>query len=151
MAEILCKLLQQQAAPELVVEVFDGNLLNFKYFISVFKDVMEAKLDDPHGCLTRLIKYTSGEAKELVRNCIHLPPEKCYKLAMALLQERYGNPYQVLVAYHREIKDWPVVKPDDAGVFRRFSNFLMKCCSVLSKSNWNQLDNSDVLCMLMVK
>ena len=42
------------------VEVFDGNLLNFKYFISVFKEVVETKLDNPRGGLTRLIKYTSG-------------------------------------------------------------------------------------------
>ena len=60
---MLCKLLQQKAAPEVDVEVFISNPLNFKYFISVFKEVLETKLDDPHGCLTRLIEYTSGELK----------------------------------------------------------------------------------------
>ena len=150
MTEILCTLLQQQAAPELDVEVFDSNPLNFKYFISVFEEVVETKLDDLCGRLTSLIKYTSGEAKELVRNCIHLPPEECYEKAMTQLQERYGESYQVLAAYRREIKNWPV-KPDDAVAFRRFSNFLIKCCSIFSKSNWNQLDNPDVLCMLMAQ
>ena len=42
------------------VEVSDGNPLNFKYFISVFKGVVKTKLDDPRVGLTRLIKYTSG-------------------------------------------------------------------------------------------
>ena len=84
-------------------------------------------------------------------NCIHLPPEECYEQAMALLEERYGDPYQVIAAYCREIKNWPVVKPGNAGAFRRFSNFLMKICSILSESNWNKLDNPEVLCMLMAK
>ena len=79
MTEMLCKLLRQQAAPEVDVEVFDGNPLNFQYFISVFKEVVETKVDDPRGRLTRLIKYTSGEAKDLVRNCINLPTSICYQ------------------------------------------------------------------------
>ena len=95
------------------------------------------------------MKYTSGEAKELVRNCIHVPPEECHEETMALLQDRYGDPYQVLGAYCREIRNWPVVKQDDACALRGFSNFLMKCRSILSESSWNQLDNPDVLCLLM--
>ena len=78
MIEMLCRLLRQQATPEVDVEVFDGNPLNFKYFISVFKEVVETKFDDPCGHLTRLIKYTSGEGKKLRKHCIPLPPEECY-------------------------------------------------------------------------
>ena len=32
-ADLLCQLLRQQAAPELDIEVFDRNLLNFKFHI----------------------------------------------------------------------------------------------------------------------
>ena len=40
-----CKLLRQQAAPEVVdVKVFHGNLLSFEYFISVFKEAVETNL-----------------------------------------------------------------------------------------------------------
>ena len=117
--------------------------------MSAFKEVVETKLDGPCGRLARLMKYTSGEAKELVRNCIHVPPEECHEETMALLQDRYGDPYQVLGAYCREIRNWPVVKQDDACALRGFSNFLMKCRSILSESSWNQLDNPDVLCLLM--
>ena len=34
--DVLCWLLRQQAALEVDMEVFDGDLLNFKYFISIF-------------------------------------------------------------------------------------------------------------------
>ena len=105
------------------VEVFYGSPLNFKYFMSVVKEVAGKKLDDPRGHLTRLIKCTSAEAKKFVRNCIHLPPEEFYEQAMALLQERYGDPCQVLMAYGRKIKELPVIKPGDRGAFSRFSKF----------------------------
>ena len=55
--DALCQLLRQQAAPEVDIEAFDRNLLNFKYFLSLFKEVVEMKVDDPRGRLTCLIKY----------------------------------------------------------------------------------------------
>lgn len=70
---------------------------------------------------------------------------------MALFKESYGDPYHVLTAYHREIKEKPFIKSSDASAFNRFSNFLMKCRRILPKSNCNQLGNPDVLCMLMAK
>ena len=35
--DVLCWLLQEQAAPEVEMEVFNDDLLNFKYFVSVFE------------------------------------------------------------------------------------------------------------------
>ena len=61
--DVLYQLLKQQAALEVDVEVSDENLLNFKCFMSLFKEVVETKVDDPRGRLTRLIRYTSGEVK----------------------------------------------------------------------------------------
>ena len=45
MTENLCKLLWRQAAPEVDVEILGSGPLNFKYFVSVFKEVVETKLD----------------------------------------------------------------------------------------------------------
>ena len=63
--DVLYQLLKQQAALEVEVdvEVSDENLLNFKCFMSLFKEVVETKVDDPRGRLTRLIRYPSGEVK----------------------------------------------------------------------------------------
>ena len=58
--DILCKLLQQQAAPEVDIEYFDDNPLNYHYFMALFSEVVETKIDDPRGRLTRLIKYAVG-------------------------------------------------------------------------------------------
>ena len=47
--KILCQLLRQQAAPEVHIDVFDGYPLNFKYFMALFKEVVENKIEDPHS------------------------------------------------------------------------------------------------------
>ena len=68
--DALCTLLKQQGAPEVNLEPFDGNALNFHNFIAMFKEVVEKKIDDQRGRLTRLIQFTTGEAKETIRHCI---------------------------------------------------------------------------------
>ena len=68
--EMMCKLLQQQAAPDLETDIFDGIPMDFHYFMAVFKEVVENNVTDPRGRLTRLIKFTKGEAKEIAKNCI---------------------------------------------------------------------------------
>ena len=115
---------------------------------------METKLEDPSGrpYNTQSIQYTSGEAKDLVKNFIYLPSEEGYREAMRILHNRYGDTHKVLVTYRKEIKAWPAVKAGDAAGFRRFFNFLVKCKSLLSENKMNTLiNNPNVICMLLSK
>ena len=61
-AEIMCKLVNQQSAPETDIHVFGRNPLEFHYFMVVFDEAVEEKIEDPRRILTRLIKYTIGES-----------------------------------------------------------------------------------------
>ena len=49
--------------------------------MAVFREAVEKKIEDPRGRLTRLIKYTTGEGKDLIKNCIHLPANDGYEAA----------------------------------------------------------------------
>ena len=49
--------------------------------MALFREVVESKVDDPRGKLTRLIKYTSGDARELIKHCIQLPSNEGFKHA----------------------------------------------------------------------
>ena len=149
--EVLCKFLKQQSAPEVDIDFFDGNPLHFRYFMAIFKEAVENQIEDPRGRLTRLIKYTKGEPKELVMNCIHQPPEYCYDQAKLLLEKRYGDAHRLLGSYRKEIKDWPPLKIGDAIGFRKFCNFLMRCQNITGRDNWNLLDNPDIICTLLSK
>ena len=83
------------------IDTFDGNPLNYFYFMALFKEAVEKKVDDPKGRLTRLIKFTSVEAKELIQHCIQLPDLIGYKKAKSLMERRYGNPHIIVAAYRR--------------------------------------------------
>ena len=73
---MMCKLVNQQSALEIDTDVFGGNPLGFHYFMVVFDEAVKKKIQDPCEKLTRLIKYTTEELKEMVENCIQLPPKE---------------------------------------------------------------------------
>ena len=150
-SSVLCKLLQQQAAPEVDIDCFNGNPLNYHYFMALFCEVVETKIEDPRGRLTRLLKYTVGEAKELIKHCIQLPQDKGYTYTKSLFEKTCGNPHKILSSYRKEVKDWPQVKFGDAKAFRKFFNFLLKCESVSDNQDWNTLDTPEIICMLISK
>ena len=98
-SDMLCKILRLQSAPDVDIETFDGNVSNYHYFIALFREVVESKVDDPRGKLTRLIKYTSGDARELIKHCIQLPSKEGFKHAKYLLEKVYGSPHKTLASY----------------------------------------------------
>ena len=56
--EILCRLMKQQSALEVDIDCFDGNPLNYRYFMAIFKEVVENRIDDPNR-----IKYQEKKEK----------------------------------------------------------------------------------------
>ena len=62
-SKMMCQLLKQQSAPDIDIDVFSRNPMDFHYLMAVFNEIVEKKVDDPGGKLTRLIKYTAGDAK----------------------------------------------------------------------------------------
>ena len=150
-SDILCKLLRLQSAPNVDIETFDGNILNYHYFMELFREVVESKVDDPRGKLIRSIKYTSGVARELIKHCIQLPSNEGYRHAKYLLDKVYGDPHKILASYRKEVKNWQPIKFGDSTAFRRFHNFLLRCKSVATNQKWNALNTPDMLCMLASK
>ena len=127
---VLCQLLTQQAAPDAEIHTFDGNPLNYFYFMALFKEAVKKKIDDLNGRLTRLIKLTSGKAKELIQHCTQLLDLIGYKQVISLMERYYGNPHTNVVAY------------------RRLYSFLIKCQSITDDITWNPLNTPDTLCSL---
>ena len=102
-ADLLCRLVTEQAAPQVTIEPFDGNPLNFAYFLSMFTESLEKKIENSMGRLTRLIKCTTGEAQELLKHFISDKPEQGYRNAIELLRKQYGNPHRLLAVYRMKI------------------------------------------------
>ena len=117
----------------------------------VFKEIIEKKIDDLRDRLARLIRYTDGEPKEMIKHCIQQPVSVGYKNARSLLEEKYGNPHYIVAAYRKEIKSWPQLKPADGAAYRRFYNFLLKCESATYGQNWNTIDTPEMMCLVLSK
>ena len=69
-AEVLCNLVKQQSAPDVDLDVFDGNPFEYHYFMTPFDELVEKRIEYPRGRLTRLIKYTKGDPKEMIKHCV---------------------------------------------------------------------------------
>ena len=74
------KLVNQQSATEMDIDVFVGNSLEFHYFVGVFNKAVEKKIEDQHRKLTRFIKYTTGEVKGMVKTSYNFLQRKDMKL-----------------------------------------------------------------------
>lgn len=57
---MMCRLFSQQSATNVDIDVLDGSSLEFNYVMSMFEELVERKVVNPRGRLTRLIKYTKG-------------------------------------------------------------------------------------------
>lgn len=107
----LFKLLQQQATPEVDIDCFNGNPLNYNYFMALFCKAVETKIEDPRDRLTRLLKHTVGEAKSLLNTAssylmyvrVIIMPNNCWKMQMVFVSVRV---YQIInIGFH-----WTLLK-----------------------------------------
>ena len=71
--------MKQLLAPDVELDVFDCNQLDFQYFMTLFHEVVEKRIDDSRGRLTRLLKYTSVNAKEMIKHCVQEPSTVGYQ------------------------------------------------------------------------
>ena len=98
-AEMMSKLVNHQSALEINIDVFGGNPLEFYYFMAVFDEAVEKKIEDPLGKLTHLIRYTTGQVKEIVNNYIQLPLKEGYETTKQMMHKLYGDLHRVIAAY----------------------------------------------------
>ena len=57
-----------------------------------FRNNVEARLgDDDQLKLTLLLDQCTGDAFELVEECVMLKPEQCYRTAIEKLEKRFGK------------------------------------------------------------
>ena len=82
--------------------------------MTLFREVVESKIEYPRGGLTILIKYTVRDARDLIKYCIQLPPNEGFTQEKYLLEKMYGNSHRILAFYRKEVKDWPPIKFGDS-------------------------------------
>ena len=134
-----------QSAPGVDIDTFDGNPLDYSYFRATFTDAVERLIQEPRGRLTRLLKYTSGDAKDLIKHCIQDEDTLCYSRAIKLLDKEYGNQQLLSSSYLKELRKWPIIKFNDADAYKKLHRFLLKGLSLKRDQNLKELDSDMII------
>lgn len=128
---------------------FDGDPLKYKSFIQAFDKVIVSKESDPQELLYYLIQYTSGPVKQLMESCQHGDAEKGYKKARNLLEQKYGQDFQVTLAYINSVVEGNRIKNNDHAALNQFALSLDSCRNtLLGLDQAEKLNNSQVLTKL---
>ena len=69
--------------------------------MTLFYEILENLIDDPSGRLTSLIRYAKSDPKDMILHCVQQPPSVGYKNAKKILNQKYGNPYNIMVVYRK--------------------------------------------------
>ena len=96
---MLCNLLKQQSAPDVDLDIFDENSLEHHNFMALLHELLKKRIDDSRGRLTRSIRYTKGDPKDMIQHCVLQPPSVSCKNAKKILYQKYGNPYNIMGVY----------------------------------------------------
>ena len=90
---MVCMLLLQQYDLNVDIDMFDGNPLEFNYFMWIYEEMLESEVVNQRGILTGLINYTKGEVQKLVKYCIQQRTE-CKE---PTIMKRYGDLHKILL------------------------------------------------------
>lgn len=85
-----------------------------------FREVLEKRTDDSRGILETLLKYMSGNAKEMAKHCVQVPPAMDYQHAKKILVRK------ILLedTYIKETKPFPFKGNGDAEGYQMFYKIL---------------------------
>ena len=132
--ELLAVNQNKSRLPQPRVPMFNGNPVEYCSFIQAFENLIESRTQSSIERLYYLEQYSSGDMKELVRSCHHLPPEEGYVEACRLLLCTFGDEYRIASAYESKVLAWPQVKPEDGSALSKFAIFLSSCKNALGSS-----------------
>ena len=68
-----------------------GDSLTYKKSMVIFDEVVDSKPVDGHMKLTRVLQFTSGDAKNAIRHCALIGGSRGYEQGRHILSSRFGN------------------------------------------------------------
>jgi len=110
---------------------FDGDPMKFSQFMRSFESSIGRSAVDHATKLDRLIDSCVGKAAKVVAPCVYMDPVTGYETALRLLEERYGNRYQISEAWITSITDGPQLKANDPRALQEFVDDLRSCAETL--------------------
>ena len=139
-------LLLPSVTPVLEPEVFDGNPANCRNFIDAFDALITFNVPEPRRRHFYLLRYTKGPAHSLVKGCQYMDGNLDYTKARELLQQTFGQKFQVAKACIDTLTNGPVLHQNNKASLLRFSSELNSCMNTLKGMNYlDKTNNLDVI------
>lgn len=109
LTEMIMQQNQQTLLPRLELTKFAGDPTDYNIFIQGFNSQFHAKLTSNSDRLRYLEQYLEGEAKEVIKGCHYMHPDAGYVEERKLIEDKYGNPYNISNAFIKKITEWPML------------------------------------------
>lgn len=129
--ETLVKQQKLSSLPPLSIPTFNGNPLDYQFFMRAFEHGIEEKTENSKDRLYFLEQCTVGQPRELVRSCQYMQADRGYTEAKRLLKHYYGDEYQIAMAYIDKALHWSPIKAEDPEALKAFSVFLNGCLNTM--------------------
>ena len=117
---------KQARLPSASIPVFYGDPRSFQRFITTFQFAIEKNTDDAGSRLNLLVEYTSGAARSIIEDCVLYGPEQGYPMALDLLKQNFGKPYNIAQSYIKGLVSGKRIPADDPEALLNFSRELLK-------------------------
>lgn len=98
--------------------------------MQAFMHGIENKAISNQDCLYYLEQYTSGQPRELVKNCLHMSAEKGYAEDKRFLEHNFGDKIKLTNEYMEKALDWRNIKPEDGKVLSKYTLFFRVWCDL---------------------
>ena len=112
-----------------------------------FRNNVEARLEgDDQLKLTLLLDQCTGDAFELIEECVMLKPEQGYRTAIEKLESRFGESHLIARSYIDGVKRRWTIKPNDVKALVKLADDMRKCQNVLRELRFSSdLDSTGTL------
>ncbi|MCG8432233.1 MAG: DUF1759 domain-containing protein, partial [Candidatus Omnitrophica bacterium] len=125
--ELMCKMLREFKKPNVEIQKFQGNVMDYKRFMRQFNSKIVANTDSFDEMMNFLIQYTSGEAQRVVIGYSNLEASVGYPAALQELERRYGDPEVIAHSFVQKALNWEDKELETVKGLDEFSIFLMEC------------------------
>ena len=132
--QLMCKLQNQQNASELDIDTFDGDPLEFHYFMAIFH------WKNGRWCMGKAYTFdkihqgwSQGDGKNLHEVTTWGWVQDCKEIAAW----KIWRSRKITAAYKNQIKKWP-------DAYRKIQNVLIKCENIDQIQDWNVLNTPDL-------
>ena len=124
--------------PKVELDIFDGDPMQYHNFMAIFDEHVGNTPVNDSMKLTRLLQYTSGDAKKAIRPCVHISGSGGYAKAREILEKRCGDRHIITDAVIKSLRNGQPVK--SASDLQQLSDELINCCTTSkSMKGWDGL------------